>query len=67
MALDQNHLQMLETLIASGELSCMFEGRKIEYRSQKELLEAYEFVRARVAPDDRRDNRTLAVLDRDGT
>ena len=49
MAFTQANLDAIEQAIASGELSVMHNGRRVEYRSMDDLLKARDAIKNALA------------------
>jgi hypothetical protein len=45
MAFTQGQLDNLETAIATGSLSCEFDGKRVQYRSLDEMMRIRETIR----------------------
>lgn len=44
MAFTTTQLAALETAIGTGELRVTYDGKSVEYRTMKDLIDAYNFV-----------------------
>ena len=51
MAFSQADLDALNRAVSRGESSVMFQGRQVQYRSIKDLLDARDRVRFEIARD----------------
>jgi hypothetical protein len=49
MAISQTDVDNLERAVATGELTVVYDGRSVTYRSIAELLRALDYAKAQIA------------------
>lgn len=67
MAFTQIQLDLLETSIATGSLSCEFDGKKVMYRSLDEMMRIRETIRVALGLTGTRKRFSLAAFTKDSS
>lgn len=67
MAFTQTQLDALEISIATGSLSCEFDGKRVQYRSLDEMMRIRETIRGALGLTGGRSRFSLAAFTKDSS